>query len=450
MRKTWRIVLTATYALRRNILRAILTVLGIVIGIAAVIAMMEIGKGSASAIQKTIASMGANTILVLPGMAASGGVSFGSGTELTLLAEDVDSIVKNVPFIKTAAPIIKGKGQVVYGNKNWVPMSVYGSTPEFLVAREWVIAEGEAFQDRDVKGATKVCIVGQTIIRELFSNESPIGKELRLQNVAFKVIGTLEPKGANMMGTDQDDTVILPWTSLKFRVSGSPNILTSTSSATSNNSTNSLYLSSGTALYPAVDSSDGLNTSKRVMNIDQIIIAIRSSAEIELAISQIKEVLRQKHRIKAGENDDFTIRDMTEMTKAMSSTSALMTRLLLSVALISLIVGGVGIMNIMLVSVTERTREIGLRMAVGAKGNDILKQFLAEAIVLCLAGGIIGLAFGKGASLLVSTFLAWPVESSWSAVAASIGVSVSVGVIFGFYPAWKGSRLDPIQALRYE
>jgi len=447
VRRSWRVILVATDALRRNLLRATLTVLGIVIGIAAVIAMMEIGSGSAAAIRKTISSMGSNTLLVTPGMSSSGGVSFGAGSEQTLVESDAVAIAANIESVKVAAPIIRSKSQVVYGNRNWVPMNIYGSTADFLIARDWRLTAGEVFSERDVKGATKVCLIGQTIIRELFQGASPIGKEIRLGNVAFKVIGVLEGKGANMTGMDQDDTVILPWTSLKFRVATASQ---SASSAASGASTppNPLYNSGPVALYPPSASSNAFLPSNRVLNVDQILVAVRSAEEIEQTMAAIGTLLRERHRIR--DVDDFSIRNMTEMTKAMNSTSSLMTRLLLSVALISLVVGGVGIMNIMLVSVTERTREIGLRMAVGAKGRDILNQFLAEAIVLCFAGGIIGLILGKAASMLVASLLSWPVESSWSAVVASIGVSVTVGVIFGFYPAWKGSRLDPIQALRYE
>ena len=455
MKGIWRVILIATYALRRNILRAILTVLGIVIGIASVIAMMEIGAGSSSAIQKTIASMGANTLLVLPGIASSGGVSFGSGTELSLVEADAIAIAQNIATVKVAAPIIRSKGQLVYGNRNWVPMNIYGSAADFLVARDWPIAEGEIFSERDLKSSAKVCLIGQTLVRELFQNESPIGKEVRLQNVSLKVIGTLAAKGANMTGMDQDDSLLLPWTSLKFRVTSTtqspiPTPVAPIPNITGSNTTGSLYPSNSVSLYPSVDSKNNLITSSRTLNIDQILVAVTSADKISETMRDITRLLRERHRIKPGAADDFSIRDMTEITKAMSSTSSLMTRLLLSVALISLVVGGVGIMNIVLVSVTERTREIGLRMAVGAKGKDILQQFLAEAIVLCMAGGVIGLGLGKAASFLVARVLLWPVESSWLAVGAAIFVSMSVGLIFGFYPAWKASRLDPIQALRYE
>jgi len=462
--KVYRTIRTALRALGRNPMRAALTTLGIIIGVAAVIAMMEIGKGSSAAIQRSIASMGANNLLILPGTAASGGVSFGSGSVMTLSPQDCDAILRDCPAVSSSAPVVRARSQVVYGNHNWVPMSIYGTTPAFLVVRDWTnLAEGEMFTERDIRNGSKVCVLGQTLVRELFSGQSPIGKEVRIQNVAFRVIGVLSSKGANMMGMDQDDLVVAPWTTIKYRVTGSTlaNVNQSSSATGSGsgtgtgssvNSLNQLYSSSQLSLYPAQSATQAADTPLpvRFTNVDQILAAAGATDEISLAIRQITELLRERHRIHPGELDDFNIRDMTEMTKTLATTATLMTNLLLSVALISLIVGGVGIMNIMLVSVTERTREIGLRMAVGARARDILRQFLVEAVALCLAGGALGILLGSGGSFLVKSLLRWPTETSLTAITASVIVSASVGIIFGFYPAWKASRLDPIEALRYE
>ena len=455
--KSLRTLRLALRALRRNIMRASLTTLGIVIGVAAVIAMMEIGNGSSAAIQHTIASMGANNLLIRPGTAASGGVSFGAGSVKTLTPGDAEAIKKSCPAVGSAAPVERVRTQIVYGNRNWVPMYIYGTTPDYLQVRDWTdLSEGEPFTDRDVRNASKVCLVGQTIVRELFGGQSPVGQELRIQNVAFKVIGVLQRKGANMVGMDQDDVVLAPWTTIKYRVAGSSVASVNQSAAAETGSTTVNTLSrlypGRESLYPAPSATQQADTPLpvRFTNVDEIIAAARSGSQIKSAIQQIVTLLRERHRIHAGEADDFTIRDMTEMTKAMSSTTDLMTKLLLAVAMISLLVGGVGIMNIMLVSVTERTREIGLRMAVGAEPGDILRQFLAEAVVLCLIGGAMGILIGRGSSLLVRLLLNWPTAISVGAIAAAVLVSATVGIVFGYYPAWKASRLDPIEALRYE
>ncbi len=456
--KSARTLKTALRALRRNVMRAALTTLGIVIGVAAVIAMMEIGNGSSAAIQRTIASMGANNILVMPGTAASGGVSFGAGSVMTLTPQDADAIARECPAVGAVAPVVRARTQVVYGNKNWVPMYIYGTTPAFLEVRDWKqMADGDSFTDRDVRNSSKVCVIGQTLVRELFGGQSPVGKELRVQNVAFRVVGVLASKGANMMGMDQDDILIAPWTTIKYRVSGSSLGNVNQSAAASQSSTavntlNQIYPASQQTLYPVPSATQQADTPQpvRFANVDQIMSAAGSSAQIPSAIQQISGVLRERHHIRSGESEDFTIRDMTEMTKAMSSTTSLMTKLLLAVAMISLVVGGVGIMNIMLVSVTERTREIGLRMSVGAEPGDILRQFLTEAVVLCLIGGGVGILTGRGCSYLVKMLLHWPTAISVGAIIAAVVVSASVGIIFGYYPAWKASRLDPIEALRYE
>jgi len=461
MRYYYRIVRTAILALKRNPLRSALTTLGIIIGVSAVIAMVEIGQGSAKEVQRTISSMGANNLLILPGTATSGGVTFGGGTAVTLTPYDADAIGRDCPAVANVAPIVRARTQVVYGNRNWVPVFIYGTTPAYLDVRDWEnLEEGQPFSDRDVRNGSKVCLLGQTVTRELFGDESPVGREVRIQNVAFKVIGVLSRKGANMQGVDQDDVVLAPWTTVKTRVAAtslaSVNQSAPGQSADTTqriNTLNQLYPNTQNNLYPVPSASQLANTPQplRLANIDQILVKAESTAMIPDAMRQIKELVRERHRIKTGQPDDFNIRDMTEASKAMASTANLMGTLLLCVALISLMVGGVGIMNIMLVSVTERTREIGLRMAVGARARNILLQFLVEAIVLCLLGGAMGILLGCGGSwLIVRHLLRWPTETSVPAIVAAVLVSATVGVIFGFYPAWKASRLDPIEALRYE
>lgn len=467
--KIFRTLRVAIRALRRNVMRSALTTLGIVIGVAAVIAMIDIGQGSSASVQATIASMGANNLLVQPGTAASGGVNLGAGSAVTLTPQDAEAIAQNCPAVAGVAPIVRVRTQVVYGNRNWVPTYIYGTTPEFHDVRDWnALDEGEPFTDRDVRNARKVCVLGRTLVRELFQGESPLGKEVRVQNVSFKVIGVLSRKGANMMGIDQDDTLLAPWTTVKYRVAGvsatTANQSAATTASPSTNSTSSSAIQTNplNALYPVANSlartyiqpsaSQLANTPQpvRFANIDQIMAKATTEKAIPAAIEQITRVLHERHRIATGEPDDFNIRDMTEMTKALASTSNLMGILLLCVALISLVVGGVGIMNIMMVSVTERTREIGLRMAVGARAADVLRQFLIEAIVLCLLGGAFGILLGRGGSFLVHSLLNWPIKPSMPAVVLAVTVSAVVGVVFGYYPAWKASRLDPIEALRYE
>lgn len=443
---------TALRALRRNKTRSALTVLGIVIGIAAVIAMMEIGKGSSASIAKTISSMGANNLLVLPGTAASGGVSFGAGSVLTLTAEDCDAIIREVPTIAAAAPLVRARTQVIFEDRNWVPQFILGSTPSYVDVRDWRnLAEGDMFTEADVRNASRTAVVGQTIVRELFQGRSPVGQDIRIQSVGFRVVGVLAAKGANAFGQDQDDIILAPWTTLKYRVVGSSaSGAASGGSASASSTSNSVFPPAVSVFPPASDEPLEQPMAARFANVDQILVAATSGPEIKPTIASITSVLRERHRLRAGEPDDFAIRDMTESASALSSTTTMMTNLLLAVALISLVVGGVGIMNIMLVSVTERTREIGLRMAVGARSRDILMQFLTEATVLCLIGGALGLALGRGAATLVRELLRWPVEPSVEAIIASIVVSALVGVVFGFYPAFKASRLDPIEALPYE
>jgi ABC-type antimicrobial peptide transport system permease subunit len=445
----------AVRALTRNVTRSALTILGIVIGIAAVIAMMEIGNGSSGAIAKTIASMGANNLMLFPGTAASGGVSFGAGSVMTLTAEDCQAILRECDAVAAAAPVVRARSQLIYQDRNWVPQFIYGTTADYLAVREWTdLEEGEAFGESELRNSARVCLVGKTIVRELFQGQSPVGKEIRVRNVGLRVMGVLKAKGANTFGMDQDDVLIAPWTTIKYRVTSSSSMASSSSDSatrsTSGSSSSGSVFPGAADIYPPASTQAGQTPIVRFANVDQIQIAARSNATIQTAIQQVTSLLRDRHRIRPGDPEDFQLRDMTESANALASTTTLMTNLLLFVALISLVVGGVGIMNIMLVSVTERTKEIGLRMAVGARSKDILTQFLAEAVLLCIIGGFLGLALGRGSSIIIQRVLKWPVEPSIAAVIASIAVSAFVGIVFGFYPAWKASRMDPIEALRYE
>ena len=450
---------TALLGLRRNILRAALTALGIVIGVAAVIAMMEIGQGSATAIQRGIASMGSNNLIILPGSASNSSVRFGAGSLVNLTPQDAEAIEKECSAVQVAAPCVWARVQLVYENHNWAPLYVYGTTPDFLNVRQWPLASGETFTDQDVRNSSRVCLLGQRLARELFQGENPLSKEIRINNIAFKVVGILSPKGVNMTGYDQDDVLVAPWTTLRYRIANSPlatvnqsAINTATQSGSSINTLNQLYPTAKLNLYPVPSPLQEINNPLpvRFPSVNRILVAVRAPEEIPRAIQQITRLLRQRHRLTAQQDDDFRILDLTEINEAVSSSAHLMTKLLLAVAMISLVVGGVGIMNIMLVSVTERTREIGLRMAVGASSHDILQQFLLEAVLLCFFGGLVGIIAGRAVSLLVRNFLNWPTELTPGAILAAFAVSVSVGIIFGYYPAWKASRLDPINALRYE
>jgi ABC-type antimicrobial peptide transport system permease subunit len=453
----------ALRALSRNVMRSALTTLGIIIGVGAVIAMVEIGQGASAKVQETIKSMGANNLLVQPGTASSGGVSFGNGSVITLTPADADALRDRdrCPAIKAVAPIVRARTQVVYNNKNWVPLYIYGTKPSFLEVRDWqTMAEGDPFTDQDVAAQREVCLLGDTLVRELFGeDESPLGKKVRINNKPFTVVGVLSHKGANMMGLDQDDIVLAPWTTIKYKVAGqsATTVNQSVSGRTTDptqqvNSLALVYPGQSASVYPVPSATQMADTpqSVRFPNLDQILVEAWSADDVQPAIRQIQALLHERHHIRAGQPDDFNIRDMTEMNRALGKTSDLMAVWLPIIAFVSLVVGGVGIMNIMLVSVTERTREIGLRMAVGARARDILRQFLVEAALLCLLGGVIGIFLGELGSLVVWWSLRWPVETSYAAILGAVGVSLAVGLVFGYYPAWKASRLDPIEALRYE
>jgi ABC-type antimicrobial peptide transport system permease subunit len=453
-----RLCVTAIRALRRNVMRSMLTMLGIIIGITSVIAIMEIGKGASKTLGKSIQSMGSNLIIVMPGAAAAAGIQMGSGSLPTLTPDDVIAIAAECPSISAVAPIVQARLQVVNGPNNWVPANLFGTSTAYLDVRDWrAMEEGEAFTEQDVRNANKVCLIGQTIVTELFHEEPPVGKAIRIGNVPFRVIGVLSRKGSNVMGMDQDDIVLTPWTTLKYRVSGGTlgSVNQSASSSANTNGINSFgdaYPRSRIELYTTRTASQMLNTPspQRQTTVDQMMISAVSMEKIPDALKEIETTLVRTHHIREGQEQDFNTKNLTELTKMFGSTTTLMTNLLLAIAMIALMVGGVGIMNIMLVSVTERTREIGLRMAVGAKGRDILTQFLVEAVLLCLMGAAIGIVLGRGISILVATLAGWPIAASPQAIATAVGVSLMIGIGFGFYPALRASKLDPIDALRYE
>jgi putative ABC transport system permease protein len=400
----------ALRALRRNKMRSALTTLGIVIGVAAVIAMVSIGRGANYAVQQQIASLGTNMLMVMPGATTSGGARSGWGGMSTLTVRDAEAIHAEAPAVAEVTWFKRAVAQVVYGDQNW-STSVQGATPTYLSVRQWRMAKGAFFTQRDEDTANRVVVLGQTIVDNLFGvGEDPVDATIRLKDVPFRVVGVLERKGQTTWGQDQDDVAIIPFSTAERRVLG----------------------------------------GEILGAVDMIFAAAASKSDLAPAKEQITELLRQRHRIQPGQDDDFTVRDLNEMAQASASATQVMTSLLLAVASISLLVGGIGIMNILLVSVTERTREIGIRMAVGAKSRHILLQFLVEAITLSLVGGIFGALLGVGAAKLVSSLAGWPTLIAPSAVVGSLLFSGAVGVFFGFYPARKAAQLDPIAALRYE
>jgi ABC-type antimicrobial peptide transport system permease subunit len=449
----------AVSALRRHVLRSVLTTLGIVIGVGAVIAMVEIGDGAAREVEAAIASMGSNTILVLPGNLAMAGVAGGAGSAMSLTPGDALAMAEHCSALVAVAPLVAARTQVVANGRNWVPDRINGTTPAYLEIREWdQLDGGSMFSDEDVTALREVCVVGQTVADELFGDESPVGQQLRMNNRPLRILGVLSRKGANMYGQDQDDIVILPWTTLKFKVVGQSAQKANQSAALKVdpsqqvNSLSDAFPSLKPVLYPVASATQLADTPNPVhfTNLDLILVKAGADDLIAPAMRQIQELLRERHHRRAGQPEDFTLRDMTEISRTRASTSRLMSVLLLVVAMISLVVGGVGIMNIMLVSVSERTKEIGVRMAIGARSRDILQQFLVESLLLCALGGATGILLGRVSSFVVRATLLWPTRTSWPAMFAAVGVSLLIGVVFGFYPAWKASRLDPIEALRYE
>lgn len=397
----------ALRALNGNKFRGFLTMLGIIIGVASVITMLAIGQGSKKSIQEQISTMGSNMINVRPGTGQFGGVRQSASSMQTLKLEDYEAIKDQAEYISAATPEVSSSGQVIFGANN-SPTTAYGVNPSYLEIRKYSISEGEMFTDADVKASAKVCIVGQTVVENLFTNgEDPIGQTIRFNKIPMKIIGILESKGDNTMGMDQDDLILAPYTTVQKRILA-------------------------------------------ITYIQSIAVSAISEDATEDAIASIEEILRQRHKITTGQEDDFNVRSQKELISMMSSTTDMMTVLLACIAGISLFVGGIGIMNIMYVSVTERTREIGLRMSIGAKSIDILMQFLIEAVLLSITGGIIGVVFGIVSAYAVKSILSWPIDIQVYTVVLSFAVCSITGIFFGWYPAKKAAELDPIDALRYE
>lgn len=390
-----------------NKMRTLLTMLGIIIGVASVIAMLAIGEGSKESIRSTISSMGSNMITIRPGADMRGGVRQDASAMETLTMDDYDAIKEQADLLTYSTPMVNGSGQVINGSNNW-PSSIYGVNPEYLDIKVVGLQSGSMFTDAEVRSASKVVLIGQTVVDNIFSEgEDPVGKTIRFNNIPFKVIGVLEEKGENTFGQDQDDVVIAPYTTVQKRIL-------------------------------AID------------HLNQIMASAVSEEQASEAVTQVTEILRTQHKLTESEDDDFNVRSMEELISTFSSTSEMLTVLLVAVAGISLLIGGIGIMNIMYVSVKERTKEIGLRMAVGGKGSDILMQFLIEAILISVTGGLLGVILGLGSTVFIEKFLNWPTSVALYSIVISFAVCAVTGIFFGWYPARKASALDPITALRYE
>lgn len=409
-------VRVALRALAKNKMRAGLTVLGVVIGIAAVTTMVSVGQSASELVQGQFQSLGTNLIVIFPGSRQDRGVRQGRGTAHTLTAQDSGAIARECPNVLAASPIVGAGGQVIYGNANWSPREMVGVGTDYLTVRNWQVRQGGYFTDRDIATAAKVCVVGRTIVEKLFQTANPLGQTVRIRNIPFTVIGVLEAKGANMVGDDQDNIVMAPYTTIRKRLQGS-----------------------------------------NFENVDVILVSARSNQRMAEAQHEIRQLLSERHRIRPGDPPDFEVQDTTEIANVLGIITGTMTLLLASIAGISLVVGGVGIMNIMLVSVTERTREIGIRLAVGARSRDILRQFLVESTLLSSIGGLLGILLGVGFSAAVTAVInsvtrgtQWPTVISFTAALVAMAFAAAVGIGFGFYPAWRASRLDPIEALRYE
>jgi putative ABC transport system permease protein len=393
----------AMRAMTRNKMRTALTMLGIIIGVAAVIVTLAIGQGARASVEAQIQSLGTNMIMIFSGSVSRGGAHSGMGGSTRLTEEDAEAIAKEVHGVEAVAPTLRTVAQVVHEELNW-STSIQGASPEFAIVRNWSASEGSMLTDADVRGAAKVAVLGQTVVQELFGGQDPLGLTVRIRNLPFRVIGVLERKGGNAMGQDQDDIVLIPYTTLQKKLLG-------------------------------------------VTHIGAILVSVERADRVALVQEDITQLLRQRHRIGPGMDDDFMIRTQAEFAQTAEATSRVMTTLLGSIAAVSLLVGGIGIMNIMLVSVAERTREIGIRMAVGARGEDILLQFLVESGVIAMSGGIAGAALGTAAAKVLSRLAGWPTLVSPESIALAFFFSLAIGVFFGFYPARQASRLDPIEAL---
>jgi putative ABC transport system permease protein len=409
----WECMRSAVRALRANLLRSALTMLGIVIGVAAVIAMVAIGSGAQTRVADQIRSLGANLLLVQPGSSRQGAVLLGAGSRHSLTEDDAVAIATEVPGVLTAAPTVAGNAHLVHGNLNWSTL-IGGVTPDYLVARDWSLAKGRSFTSEEIESAAKVVLLGTTVVEQLFPEEEALGQTVRIANVPFTVIGVLGEKGqASASGRDQDDVALMPLTAAQLRVLGARS-----------------------------------QVSRRA--VDFIMVKARSTEAMAPVQQQIEQLLRQRHAIPPDAEDDFQVREPADAMEAQAAAARSITFFLASVASVSLVVGGISIMNIMLVSVTERTREIGLRQAVGARRRDIRNQFLIEAVMLCLLGGIAGIAAGIGAAIAIAELVGWPIFVSALSIVVAFGFAGAVGVFFGFYPALQASRLDPIEALRFE
>ena len=404
------IIKTALRSLLGNRTRSILTMLGIIIGVGAVITMVAIGRGAAQQVEGFVAGFGSNLIIVFPAPPNTTGARGAAGSGATLTLDDSNAIANESFSIQCTAPEANGSAQVIYGNSNW-STSFTGSTPDILTVRNLEIAQGACFSDADVRTAAKVCVLGQTVVKELFGYADPIDASIRIRNIPFRVVGVLKAKGANSFGQDQDDVIFVPVTTAQRRL---------------------------------------VRFGTRVDSVRRINVQAKDRNSISAAQSEVRAILRQRHRLTEGVEDDFNIRDLTEALENAASSAEVMSILLGAVASISLLVGGIGIMNIMLVSVSERTREIGIRMAVGARPSNVRVQFLTEAVVLSLLGGAVGIASGVGISKAITAFVKWPTLISPESILIAVGFSAAVGVFFGFWPAYKASRLDPIDALRTE
>ena len=402
----WMTFRIALHALRRNKLRSFLTMLGIIIGVGAVIAMVAIGEGAKALVRAQIASLGTNVLVVIPGTMTQGGARMGHGAVRTLMDSDAKAIMEEVPTVTAASPTLRQVNQVVAGNLNWSTV-IQGVAPEFQQIRDWQVEDGRFVNQADVDNAAKVALIGQTVADVLFGNEDPIDGVIRIKKIPFRVIGILGAKGQTGQGTDQDDVVMIPYTTMQKRIMG-------------------------------------------ITNVQGIVVSAVSAERTQEAQQQMTALLRQRHRIQPDQDDDFFIRNLSDIAEAAQNSARVMAILLGSIASVSLLVGGIGIMNIMLVSVTERTREIGIRMAVGARKKDIMLQFIVEAVVMAAIGGALGTLAGVGSSGMISRMMEWPVLIRPDIIALALLVSGGVGVFFGFYPAQKAANLDPIDALRYE